>query len=199
MKKAILRNIAIVSAIFIVVMSIMLVTNYFQVRGATPLQTTVMETLKQLNETNSNNPQLQEEIRQLDLMSRKAYFVQHDHLMVGIYILFGMLAVFVVCTHFYFADRKNIPDICADGKLRMQAFRRHPRIDVNMDDFCRRAEPAGIANRPVVKADSQRYNQIGLGRCMVRGKRSVHAGHADKKRIVAVHASQSHQSRYYRY
>ena len=110
MKKAILRNIAIVSAIFIVVMSIMLVTNYFQVRGATPLQTTVMETLKQLNETNSNNPQLQEEIRQLDLMSRKAYFVQHDHLMVGIYILFGMLAVFVVCTHFYFADRKNIPD-----------------------------------------------------------------------------------------
>ena len=110
MKKAILRNIAFVSAIFIVVMSIMLVTNYFQVRGATPLQTTVMETLKQLNETNSNNPQLQEEIRQLDLMSRKAYFVQHDHLMVGIYILFGMLAVFVVCTHFYFADRKNIPD-----------------------------------------------------------------------------------------
>ena len=48
MQKSIFRNIAIVSAIFTVTFSIMLVVNYFQARGASPLQTEVVETLKQL-------------------------------------------------------------------------------------------------------------------------------------------------------
>lgn len=110
MNRAIFRNIAIVSAIFIVTFSIMLITNYFQVRGATPLQTEVVETLKELNDQNANNPVLQEQIRQLDLLARKAYFVRMDHLMTGVYILLGMLAVFIICTRLYFAREKDIPD-----------------------------------------------------------------------------------------
>jgi outer membrane protein assembly factor BamB len=110
MKKAILRNIAIISAIFIVTFSIMLITNYFQVRGATPLQTEVVETLKELNDRNAGNTALQEQIRQLDLLARKAYFVRMDHLMGGVYILLAMLAVFIICTRLYFAREKDIPD-----------------------------------------------------------------------------------------
>ena len=110
MKKAILRNIAIVSAIFIITFSIMLITNYLQVRGTTPLQTEVVETLKEINDQNANNPVLQEQIRQLDLLARKAYFVRMDHLMAGVYILLGMLSVFIICTRLYFARDKNIPD-----------------------------------------------------------------------------------------
>lgn len=110
MKKAILRNVAIVSAIFIVSFSIMLITNYFQVRGTTPLQTEVVETLKELNDQNAGNETLQQQIRQLDLLARKAYFVRTDHLMVGVYILLTMLAVFIVCTRLYFARDKDIPD-----------------------------------------------------------------------------------------
>ena len=110
MSKIIFRNIAIVSAIFIVAFSIMLITNYFQTKDISPLQTEVVETLKQLNDENANNPVLQEQIRQLDLLSRKAYFVQHDRLMNGVYILLGMLAVFLVCMRFYFTGSKDIPD-----------------------------------------------------------------------------------------
>ena len=110
MKKAILRNVAIVSAIFIVTFSIMLITNYFQVRGTTPLQTEVIETLKELNDQNAGNPALQEQIRHLDLLARKAYFVRMDHLMIGVYILLGMLAVFIISTRLYFAREKDIPD-----------------------------------------------------------------------------------------
>lgn len=110
MKRAILRNIAAVSAIFIVTFSIMLITNYFQVRGVTPLQTEVIETLKGINDQNADNPDLQEQIRQLDLLARRAYFVRMDYLMGGVYILLGMLAVFIVCVRLYFAREKNIPD-----------------------------------------------------------------------------------------
>lgn len=110
MKKVILRNIAIVSAVFIVTFSIMLITNYFQVKGTTPLQTEVVETLKELNDQNTGNSALQEQIRQLDLLARKAYFVRMDHLMAGVYILMGMLAVFIICIRLYFAREKDIPD-----------------------------------------------------------------------------------------
>lgn len=110
MRKTIVRNIAIVSAIFIVSFSIMLITNYFQVRGVNPLQTEVVETLKQINDENSNNEKLQDQIRQLDLLARRAYFVRLDHLMTGVYLLLGMLVVFIVAVRFYFVEEKDIPD-----------------------------------------------------------------------------------------
>ena len=110
MNRQIARNIAIVSAVFVVVFSVMLITNYFQVRGFNPLQTEVIETLKQINDENAGNTQLQEQIRQLDLLARRAYFVRMDHLMTGIYILIGMLAAFIIASRIYFAKTKNIPD-----------------------------------------------------------------------------------------
>lgn len=110
MNKDIFRNIAIVTAVFIISLSTMLITNYFQVRGATPLQTEVIETLKELNDAGSNSPELREQIRQLDLLARRAYFIQSDHLKTGVYILLGMILVFVVCLRFYFAGAMNIPD-----------------------------------------------------------------------------------------
>jgi outer membrane protein assembly factor BamB len=109
MNRKIARNIAIVSAVFIVTFSIMLITNYFQVRGFNPLQTDVIETLKQINEENAGNIQLQEQIRQLDLLARRAYFVRMNHLMTGVYVLIGMLIVFIVATRYYFVGIKDIP------------------------------------------------------------------------------------------
>jgi len=110
MKKVIFRNITLVSAIFIVTFSIMLITNYFQVRQSSPLQTEIIESLKELNIQNSGNTELQNQIRQLDLMARKAYFVSMDHLITGVYILIGMLLVFVVSIRQYFTNYRDIPE-----------------------------------------------------------------------------------------
>ncbi|MCW3785271.1 PQQ-binding-like beta-propeller repeat protein [Plebeiibacterium sediminum] len=110
MKKIIARNIAFITAIFMITLAIMLITNYFQAKDVSPLQTQVIETLKQLNDQNSGNPELQEQIRQLDLMARKAYFVNMDHLMRGVYLLLGMLAVFLISLRVYFSEYKDIPD-----------------------------------------------------------------------------------------
>jgi outer membrane protein assembly factor BamB len=110
MNRKIVRNIAIVSAFFIVTFSIMLITNYFQVRGFNPLQAEVIETLKQINDENSGNTELQEQIRQLDLLARRAYFVSISHLKAGVYLLIGMLAVFIAAARYYFAAAKNVPE-----------------------------------------------------------------------------------------
>jgi len=110
MKRTISRNIAIVSAIFIVAFSIMLITNYFQVSSSDTIQSEVIEKLKQANEENSDNPQLQGQIRELDLLARKAYFTNLDRLKVGAVILLVMVIVFVISLRIYFAKSKNIPD-----------------------------------------------------------------------------------------
>ena len=110
MKKDVFRNIAIVTSVFILLLSTMLIVNYFQVKDITPLQTEVVETLKSLNDANSENVELQEQIRQLDLLARKAYFVQSGHLKAGIYILLGLIGILMVCLRFYFENTKEIPD-----------------------------------------------------------------------------------------
>jgi hypothetical protein len=110
MQRQISRNIAIVSAIFIIAFSTMLITNYFQVSGSDTVQSEVIEHLKQANEENSGNAQLQEQIRELDLLARKAYFISLSRLKVGVAILLVMVVVFVVSLRIYFAKSKDIPE-----------------------------------------------------------------------------------------
>ena len=108
MDKNIYRTIAVVTGVFMLTVATMLAIHYFQVRQITPLQTDVMETLKGLNEMNSDNAELQQQIRQLDLLARKAYFVQEDHQKMGVYLLLGMAAVFVVCLRGYYKGVMHI-------------------------------------------------------------------------------------------
>ncbi len=108
--KKIYRNVAIVTAIFMMVLMAMLAVSYYQMQQVSPLQTDVMETLKELNEGNGDNESLQQQIRQLDLISRKAYFVQESHLKMGVYILLGMAIVLIVSLNMYFKESMNLPD-----------------------------------------------------------------------------------------
>lgn len=108
--KKIYRNIAIVTAVFMVVLTIMLGVSYYQMQSVSPLQSEVMQTLKTLNEGNGDNESLQQQIRQLDLISRKAYFVQEGQLKSGIYILLGMAIVLLVSLNMYYKESKTLPD-----------------------------------------------------------------------------------------
>jgi len=108
--KQISRNIAIISAFFIAAFSIMLITNYFQVSSSKTVQSEMIEKLKQANEELGDNPQLQEQIRELDLLARKAYFINIERLKIGIAILLSMVVFFVVSLRIYFAKSKDIPD-----------------------------------------------------------------------------------------
>lgn len=108
--RKIYRNIAIVTAIFMLVLSAMLGVSYYQMQQVSPLQTEVIETLKELNEGNGDNEALQQQIRQLDLISRKAYFVQEGQLKTGIYILLGMALVLIVSLNMFFKETKSLPE-----------------------------------------------------------------------------------------
>ena len=104
------RNIAIVTSVFILALTVMLGVSYYQMQQVSPLETGVMETLKELNETNGDNEALQQQIRELDLLSRKAYFVKEGQLKMGIYLLLGMAIVLAICLNLYYKETKNLPE-----------------------------------------------------------------------------------------
>ena len=104
------RNIAIVTSVFILALTVMLGVSYYQMQQVSPLETGVMETLKELNETNGDNELLQQQIRELDLLSRKAYFVKEGQLKMGIYLLLGMAIVLALCLNLYYKETKNLPE-----------------------------------------------------------------------------------------
>ena len=104
------RNIAMVTTVFMLVLTVMLCVSYEQMQQVSPLETEVMETLKELNETNGDNEALGQQIRELDLLSRKAYFVKEGQLKMGIYLLLGMALVLVVCLNLYYKETKNLPE-----------------------------------------------------------------------------------------
>ena len=104
------RNIAFVTAVFMLALIAMLCVSYYQMQQVSPLESGVMETLKELNETNGDNELLGQQIRELDLLSRKAYFVKEGQLKMGIYLLLGMALVLVMSLNLYYKETKNLPD-----------------------------------------------------------------------------------------
>ena len=86
----------------------MLCVSYFQMQQVSPLESEVMETLKELNDANADNELLGQQIRELDLLSRKAYFVKEGQLKMGIYLLLGMALVLVTCLNLYYKETKNL-------------------------------------------------------------------------------------------
>lgn len=104
------RNIAIVTAVFMLTLAAMLGVSYYQMQQVSPLQTEVMETLKELNEANGDNESLQQQIRQLDLISRKAYFVQEGQLKTGAYLLLFGAIVLAACINMYYKETKILPE-----------------------------------------------------------------------------------------
>lgn len=103
------RNVALVTAVFALALAAMMAVSWIQMRQATPLQTEVMKTLKQMNESNPENAELAGQIRQLDLLARKAYFTQVSHLTTGAWILCAMAAVIALSLRMYYKDSKNLP------------------------------------------------------------------------------------------
>ena len=92
------------------VLIVMMGVSYYQMQQVSPLQSEVMQTLKELNEANGDNEALQQQVRQLDLLSRKAYFVKEGQVKTGLYILLAMAGVLVVSLNLYYRGTKTLPD-----------------------------------------------------------------------------------------
>ncbi len=102
-KIKIAKQTATVAGAFCLVISLLLLLNYLQMRSADPLESEVMETLVQRLAMEPGNEQLKEEIRQFDLLARKAYFTSLWQVRTGGYLLLFAAIILVVALRIYYS------------------------------------------------------------------------------------------------
>lgn len=101
---------AVVSALFSLVVSVLLVANYFQIHAITPLDNPELIKLRQqLAAAPQPDEQLVAQIRALDLLTRKAFFTSQAHLKMGARLLVAAVIVLLVALRVYTRFRPKPP------------------------------------------------------------------------------------------
>lgn len=96
------QNIAVISGIFCSVVALLLILNYWQVSQNDPLESKALEVLVERLKDDPNNDGLKTEIRNYDLLARKAYFNSQWQIKTGAYLLlFGAIILAFTLRIFY--------------------------------------------------------------------------------------------------
>jgi outer membrane protein assembly factor BamB len=86
---------------FIIVISLLMLLNALQVRTIDPLNTEPVEKLVEKLAADPTDEQLKEQIRAVDLLSRKAYFSSLWQLKTGAYIILGSIILLLISVKVY--------------------------------------------------------------------------------------------------
>jgi len=93
----VLRLTGYVAAIFSLIVCILLIANNFSVSRLDPVHSPALAKLVDQLKANPRDATLREEIRELDLLTRQAFFTSQHFTHVGVALLVGGLAVMVIC------------------------------------------------------------------------------------------------------
>ncbi len=106
------KRIAQIAAIFVVLLSVLVIANYFQISRFDPVNTEVINALVERLSENPKDDALRTQIRELDLLARKAYFTNQWQVKTGGYLLLLAVAVIVIAYQMIDLNRRKqvIPD-----------------------------------------------------------------------------------------
>ena len=90
------KNIARLAGIFAFVVSMLTIVNYLQLKRADPIKTETINLLVQRLNQHPEDLELRNQIRELDLLVRKAYFTNQWQIRTGGYILLICLALLII-------------------------------------------------------------------------------------------------------
>ncbi len=105
------NRIALVAGVFALLICVLLVANYIQVKKSDPVNMTVINSLVERLYANPADSVLRKDIRTLDLLSRKAYFTSQWQIRTGGYLLLALIAIMVISLQVVEYRRKINPVI----------------------------------------------------------------------------------------
>ena len=111
---SLLRNIAVVSAVFATLLSLLIMINYLQAKRTDPLNSKTLIILNERLKANPGDEQLRSEIRELDLLARKAFFTNQWQVRTGGLLLFFNVLVIILCLQAIDYMKKKLPGIPPD-------------------------------------------------------------------------------------
>ena len=101
-KVKILQNVAVISGIFCIVVAMLLLLNYFQMSTNNPIESKALEALVERLKQEPDSEGLKIEIRNFDLLARKAYFNSRWQVKTGAYfLLFGAVVLAFALRGYY--------------------------------------------------------------------------------------------------
>lgn len=115
------RNVAVVSGIFCLAVSFLLLLNYWQVSRFDPLESKAMEVLVERLSENPDDDALKNDIRNMDLLARKAYFNSHWQIRTGSYLLLFGAVLFAFALRMYHSLKSKIEVPEPHGEDELQA------------------------------------------------------------------------------
>lgn len=102
-------SLAIISAIVVLVVSTILLINYWQISHNDPLENEALKVLVEKTFQNPEDQQLKESVRNLDLMARKAFFTSKWQIKMGTYILLIAAILFIGSLRIYYSAIEKLP------------------------------------------------------------------------------------------
>jgi outer membrane protein assembly factor BamB len=109
------QNIALIAGIFCTAVAMLLLLNFWQVSKTDPIESKALEALVSRLKQEPNNEQLKEEIRNFDLLARKAYFNSQWQVKTGAYLLLFGAIVLAFALRVYYSVKSKIEE--PDKKL----------------------------------------------------------------------------------
>ncbi|NVO09658.1 MAG: PQQ-like beta-propeller repeat protein [Bacteroidales bacterium] len=103
------KGVAIVAGVYSFIFCVLIIANFTQINRVDPVNTKVLNTLVERLKENPNDNQLREEIRELDLLARKAYFTNQWQIKNGGYMLMIGVLVLIIALQFIRLATKGLP------------------------------------------------------------------------------------------
>jgi len=124
----ILRGISTGAGIFSLIVALTMLLSIIQLKSFDPLDNPAITSIKEEYDKDPANPVKAEQVRALDLMSRKAYFSSRRQVETGSYLLLAGAAIFILCQRLIAGNEKSIPSVPGErhdqvsGKIRYTKY-----------------------------------------------------------------------------
>jgi outer membrane protein assembly factor BamB len=105
------KRAAVVAVIFALVISVLLIVNYIQTKSIDPLNSKAISQLMEKLREHPADTALQEQIRALDLLARKAYFTYQWQIRSGSILLFVFVLIFLIALKYMSSSKSRLPDL----------------------------------------------------------------------------------------
>lgn len=105
------KRIAVVTGVLAGILSILMIANYIQTKSVDPLNSEAITQLMTRLQENPEDTALQEQIRALDLLARKAYFTHRWQIRTGSYLLFAFVLVCLLALKYMNSLEPRLPDL----------------------------------------------------------------------------------------
>ncbi|MFN8255534.1 MAG: PQQ-binding-like beta-propeller repeat protein [Bacteroidales bacterium] len=108
-------RIALIAGAFGFIISLLLIANYIQINKIDPINTKTINLLVERLNQNPDDEELRSQIRELDLLARKAYFTSQWQVRTGGYLLLISIIIIVISVQLINSAKNKVP-VIADFK-----------------------------------------------------------------------------------